>query len=305
MRGFRFGAQYLFCQSRQQWLDFARKTEDHGFATLLMPDHFPIDLATVPALTMAAAVTQRLRVGAMVFDNDFRHPLLLAKEAATMDLLLDGRFEFGLGAGWNRMEYEMTGIPFDAPAERVDRFEEALALIEGAWSGQKFSHQGKHYQVHDYAGTPVRRPRVMIGGGGKRMLGLAAKHADIVSILFQLTTGGMGPGEVPASDEAAVQKQVQRLREAAGERFADLELSIPVFWARITEKPLEDIAENAASVGYTPEQAMGSMHFLYGPQEWMVEELQRRREALGITYYVFSQFGSDLDSLAPVVARLA
>lgn len=305
MKRFRFGAQFMWCTSRREWLDFARHVEDLGYSTLLMPDHFPLDLATVPALTMAAAVTTTLKVGSMVFDNDFRHPLLLAKEAATIHLLTDGRFECGVGAGWNQEEYSMAGIPFDSPKVRVDRLEEALPLMVKAWSGETFSHQGRFYQVQDYQGAPVCRPPLVVGGGGPRMLRLAARHADIVSILFKLSQGGMGPGQVPDSSLEAVRRQVDLVREAAGDRFEELELSLPVFWARLTDTPRDDIAENAAGVGYTPEQAMASMHFLYGSEDGVVEELERRRELLGVNYFVFSQFGSDLVDLARVVRRLA
>lgn len=173
-----------------------------------------------------------------------------------------------------------------------------------AWSGETFSHAGKHYQATDYTGTPAVRPRLLIGGGGPRMLRIAGQNADIVSLVFKLDKGGMGPGDVALSNLETMGAQVERLRAAAGERFDQIELSTMIFWARITENPLQDVAENAASVGYTPEQALESMHFLYGPLEWCVEELQRRREALGLSYFVFSQFGADLGDLGRIVARL-
>src|SRR5271163_1723466 len=151
-RRFRFAAQLSKAPdgTARSWADQARKAEDLGYSTLLMPDHFGDQLAPIPALVAAADATSTLKVGALVFDNDYRHPLILAKEAATLDLLSDGRLELGLGAGWMKSDYEESGIAYDPPGVRVDRFEEAVAIITGLLeSTAPFSFAGRHYCVTD------------------------------------------------------------------------------------------------------------------------------------------------------------
>src|SRR6478752_126937 len=147
-RRFRFGVSPGTATSRKNWVEQARKAEDLGYSTLLMPDHFVNDLATVPALAIAAEATTTLRVGSFVYDNDFRHPAMVAKEAATLDLLSDGRFELGIGAGWHRPEYEQTGIPFDPPGVRVGRLEEAVTIIKALFGEEPVNFSGQHYQIN-------------------------------------------------------------------------------------------------------------------------------------------------------------
>ena len=146
--------------SASEWRDKARKLEDLGYSTLFMPDHFGQELAPLPAIAMAAAHTTTLRVGSLVFDNDYKHPAILAKEAATIDLLCDGRFEFGIGAGWMRTDYDQLGLPYDPPAVRVDRFEEALHVVKQCFTGEQFTYHGEHYRITDYASwpKPVQQP---------------------------------------------------------------------------------------------------------------------------------------------------
>src|SRR5438309_6435831 len=159
-RSFRFGAQVADARSGKEWAELARKLEDVGYSSLLVPDHFDDQVAPLPAMTWAAAATSRLRVGSLVFDNDFKHPVVLAKEAATLDLLSDGRLELGLGAGWMRSDYETSGIPYDRHGVRIDRLEEALTVIKGLMSGEPFSFEGTHYTITKLTGTPkpVQQP---------------------------------------------------------------------------------------------------------------------------------------------------
>jgi probable F420-dependent oxidoreductase len=196
MKPFRFGVQVSQVDSASQWRDKARKLEDLGFSTLFMPDHFGQELAPLPAIAMAAAHTTTLRVGSLVFDNDYKHPAILAKEAATIDLLSDGRLELGIGAGWMRTDYDQLGLPYDPPAVRVDRFEEALQVIKQCFTGEQFTFHGEHYRISDYASwpKPVQQPRppLLIGGGGKRVLSIAAREADIVGINPNLRAGEIG-----------------------------------------------------------------------------------------------------------------
>jgi probable F420-dependent oxidoreductase len=203
-RRFRFAAQLSKAPdgTARSWADQARKAEDLGYSTLLVPDHFGDQLAPVPALMAAADATTALRVGALVFDNDYRHPVVLAKEAATLDLLSGGRLELGLGAGWMRSDYAESGIAYDAPGLRVDRFAEAVAVIAGLLeSDQPFSYSGTHYTVteHSLLPRPVQRPRppLILGGGGRRVLTIAGQWADIVSINVDLRAGTGGPETAP------------------------------------------------------------------------------------------------------------
>lgn len=179
-RRFRFGAQMSFAATRDEWVAKARRVEELGYSTLSVPDHFDDQLAPFPALMAAAAATTTLRVGTLVLDNDYRHPLLTAKEAATVDLLSGGRLELGMGAGWLRSDYEQSGIGCDPPAVRIERLGEGLAVVKGLLAGGKFSFCGLHYTVTHHAGTPqpVQRPRppILVGGGGRRILTLAARE---------------------------------------------------------------------------------------------------------------------------------
>jgi probable F420-dependent oxidoreductase len=186
MRPFRFGVLGEGIRSGEGLLTEARRAETLGFSTLLLRDHFVREpfgdqLAPMVALT-AAAATRTLRVGTLVLDNDWRHPVLLAKEAATLDLLSGGRFELGIGAGWLREEYRRAGMPFDPPGVRVGRLEESLRVLKGLLAGPAFAFAGAHYSVTGLEGfpRPVQRPRppILVGAGSKRMLGIAAPRPD-------------------------------------------------------------------------------------------------------------------------------
>ena len=157
MKPFRFGVQVSHATSASEWRDKARKLEDLGYSTLFMPDHFGEELAPLPAIAMAAAYTTTLKIGSLVFDNDYKHPAILAKEAATIDLLSDGRLELGIGAGWMRTDYDQLGLPYDSPTVRVDRFEEALHVIKQCFTGEKFTYHGEHYRMTEYASVAQAR----------------------------------------------------------------------------------------------------------------------------------------------------
>src|SRR2546426_1330640 len=208
MRPFRFAAMAERGRSAEHWREVAQRAEALGYDTLLMPDHITAQLAPVAALAAAAAATTTLRIGSFVFDNDYRNPVMLAREATSLDLLSSGRLEFGLGAGWNTRDYEQLGIPYDTPKVRVDRMEEALTLIKRLWTEEKVTHEGTHYRVHDATilPRPTQRPHppVMIGGGGPRMLRIAAPEGQIVAIAPALNPGGGGelrPGPDASAEE--------------------------------------------------------------------------------------------------------
>jgi probable F420-dependent oxidoreductase len=309
-RKFRFAAQLSKTPegTAASWADQARKVEDIGYSTLLMPDHFGDQLAPVPALMAAADATSQLRVGTLVFDNDYRHPLVLAKEAATLDLLSGGRLELGLGAGWMRTDYEESGIDYDPPAVRVDRFAEGVAVIAGLLeSDAPFSFSGKYYRVteHTLRPRPAQRPRpqLILGGGGRRVLTIAGQWADIVSINVDLRAGTGGPEAAPNASPEATRRKIAWVKEAAGPRFDDIELNCLIGFAIITDDRQKIVDAMAPTFGLDPSDALHVPLALIGTLDQMVEELQWRREEYGISY--FSVEADCWESLAPVVSRLA
>ena len=225
---FRFGIQASNAPDGAAWAALARKAEDLGFSTLHLPDHFGDQLAPVPAMMAAAAATTKLKVGTLVFDNDYKHPVVLAKEIATIDLLSGGRTEFGLGAGWMAVDYQQSGIPYDPPKVRVDRFLEGLTIIKGLLAGETVSFQGEHYTITAQPGLPKPvqspRPPVLIGGGGKRMLSIAAREADIVGVNPQVPNGAIDEAAAADSTGEAFDRKVAWVREAAGDRIECFEL---------------------------------------------------------------------------------
>ena len=219
---FRFGVQTSRSASREEWVAKARKIEDLGFSTLLMPDHFEDQYAPVPALMAAADATTTLRIGTLVFDNDYKHPVVLAKETATLDVLSGGRLELGIGAGWMSSDYDQAGMAYDAPGERIARLKEGLAVIKGLFADEPVAFDGKHYRVHmNGLPKPIQRPHppILIGGGGKRVLSYAAREADIVGVNFTLTEGVVNRAVMTTGSAAATAEKMAWIREAAGPRF--------------------------------------------------------------------------------------
>jgi probable F420-dependent oxidoreductase len=274
-----------------------------------MPDHFGDQLAPVPALMAAAAATSSLHIGTLVFCNDYKHPLVLAKEAATLDLLSDGRLELGLGAGWMRTDYVAAGLPYDPPGTRVSRFAEAITVMKGLWADGPFSFSGRFYSVssHDGLPKPVQRPGppLIIGGGGRRVLLLAAREADIVSVNPDLREGLGGAETAPNTTPVATSQKISWLRSAAGDRFPSLELNVLIGFCLVTDTPLKVALAMAPAFGpdVTAADALHVPVCLVGTVDSMVEELQRRREEWGFSYIGFD--GDSWQAMAPVVARLA
>jgi probable F420-dependent oxidoreductase len=305
-RPFRFGLTLVQAASRQAWTDTAQRAEDLGYGILLVPDHFGDHLAPIAALMAAANATRYIRVGSLVFDNDFRHPVVLAKEAATLDLLSDGRFELGLGAGWLKAEYDQAGLSFDAPSSRVDRLTEALAVIKGLWADGAFSLSGRHYDITNLDGRPkpVQQPRppILIGAGGLRMLELAAHQADIVGLVPRALASGAGLLRTDAAS-AVVQRKVDRVREAAGSRFDQLELSALVFAVNLTDNRQAASEQIAQRFEVPAAIVQDSPHLLVGTVDQIVEQLLTNRRRFGISYVTV--FGDQIEAFAPVVARLA
>ena len=307
-RPFRFGVVAESAPSREQWVTLVRKAEDIGYATFLLADHFVNEFPPIAALMAAADATSSLRVGSFVFDNDFRHPALLAKEVATLDLLSDGRFELGIGGGWHRDEYEQVGLPFESAGIRISRLEEAVQIIKQFFTRDAVNFAGKHYKVTDLQAfpRPFQRPYppIFIGGGGKRLLSLAGREADIVGIHFKVNDDGT----VDSSErsEAGIARKVEWVRQAAGERFAALELNVLISAVIITQgrqQAAEQYIREKGRPGVTAEQLLANPYFLIGNVEQITEQLQRLRELFGISYFVVGP--EDMEVFTPVVGRLA
>src|SRR5690349_3162771 len=279
-----------------------------GFDTLLVADHLSAVFPPLTALCTAAEATERLRVGTFVLNNDFRHPVVLAREAAAVDLLTDGRLELGLGAGHMKSEYDGAGLRFDAGAVRVERLGESVRIVKALLAGEPTSFDGRHYQLREHTiyPRPVQRPAppILIGGHGRRLLSLAAREADIVGFVgFRHLEGGAAvdtAGFVPA----AVDERIQLVRAAAGERFADLELNVLLQRVVQTDDPGQEAeALHARRPEVSAADAAQTPFFLFGTTDRMVEALLERRERWGFSYFV--TFEPSMDALAPVVARLA
>jgi probable F420-dependent oxidoreductase len=302
VRPFRFGVQLKAAPSGRAWVDLARRVEGLGYKVLTLPDHFGDQLAPVPALAMAAASTDRLRVGAFVFANDYKHPVVLAKEMATLDLLSDGRFEASLGAGWAEPEYRQAGIAFDENRVRVERLTEAIEVVTRLLrSSEPVTFDGTHYHLKEMVGWPrpvqVPGPPLLIGAARPRMLRLAAQKADIVGINVELGPDGTNTIE-------GVAARLAQVRETAGARFDDLELNIAVLQATVTDDVGQRAAEAGAWLKMDADEVLESPHFLIGSANRVADRLIELRERLGLSYFVVVGEES-MESLAPVVNRLA
>ncbi|HXK33557.1 MAG TPA: TIGR03621 family F420-dependent LLM class oxidoreductase [Dehalococcoidia bacterium] len=303
---FRFGVQTSRGRTREEWTEKARKIESLGYSTLFMPDHFEDQLAPMPALMAAADATTTLRVGTLVLDNDYRHPLVLAKEAATLDLLSHGRLELGIGAGWMKTDYDASGIPFDQPAVRIRRFKEALRIIKGLLGPDPVDFKGEFYRVTNHNGLPkpVQSPLpILVGGGGRWVLSIAAREAQIVGVNFSLEQGAVNQKTLQTGSGAATDEKIAWIKEAAGSRFDELELNVTVFVTAITDDRMKFAERMAPAYGMTPQEVLDSPHSLVGSVEQIVDTLQERRARFGFSYVVFS--GDNYEQWAPIVSKLA
>lgn len=294
LRPFRFGVVAATARSADDWIQKARKIESLGYSSLVIPDNLKYTLAPLPALAVAAAATTSLRVGTYVLANDFRNPVMLAHDIATLDLLSGGRFELGIGAGRPAAaaENRMLGQPVDAGAVRVERLDESLGILKALLGGQRVAAGGRFYPVADaeISPLPVQQPLpILVAGSGRQMLALAARHADIVTFAL--------PPEAP---EAVLAEKIAVLRETAGERFEQIELNVNLM--AVGHQVPRYVG---AQLGLTAETlaAQGSAAALAGSPDEMCEQLIGRRERLGISYVLASD--ELMDSLAPVVERLS
>jgi probable F420-dependent oxidoreductase len=308
VRPFRFGVNLWGAGSRAEWQDKARKVEDLGFATLTVPDHLTELIAPFPAIVSAAAVTSRIELGTNVLNNDLRHPVLVAREAATADLLSDGRLLLGLGAGSIRAEYREAGVDFDRGGVRVDRLAEAIIVIKGLLRGDAVSFAGHHYRIdgHRIGPLPVRRPHppILIGGNGPRLLALAAREADIVGLSGITFRNGGLERDLSAWGAAAVDERIRLIREAAGDRYPGLEICALVQRVITTDDRLgaaEELARHWPALSV--DVILETPYLLIGTLDEMEAALHARRARWGISYHVVQE--PYLDALAPVIACVA
>lgn len=278
-KAFRFGVVTGGATSRSAWITLAQRIEELGYASLFVPDVLRTPLATITALAVAATATTKLRVGSYVFVNDYRNPVQLAREIATLDQLSDGRVELGLGAGNWPNDFQQLGIPFDKAGTRVARFAEGLSIIKQFFTAETVNFTGKYYMTTELRPVPrpVQQPHppILIGSAGRRMLTLAAREADIILLI------------------PPVEEKIGWIREAAGERFEHLELGQAAFGIELTDGPI------AAAPPY---QGGISVESRPMTTEQAVEHLLEQRERLGISYIQVQE--RQLENFAPVVARL-
>ena len=310
MKPFRFGVGVWQVASRAELADKARKAEALGYDTLSFPDHLNERIAPMPALMAAAEATTRLRVGTHVLNNDLRHPVPVAREAAAIDLLTDGRLQLGLGAGSIKSEYDEAGLQFEPGRVRVARLAEAVAIIKKLLCGGEVTFSGRHYRIarHTIAPLPVQKPHppILIGGNGPQLLALAAREADIVGFSgITFRQGSASPPDLSAWRSTAVDERVRWVREAAGEdRYRRLELNVLVQRVVITEDrraAATELARRWSSL--SPTEIIESPFVLVGTVQQIVEDLQARRQRWGFSNYGVHE--PSLDDFAPVVARLA
>ena len=302
---FRFGIQVNTPLPGLSWLDSARKVEDQGYSTLFMPDHFTEQWGPIAALSAAAAATTTLKVGALVFGNDYRHPVVLAKEMATIDQISGGRLEMGLGAGWMRTDYDQAGMSYDRPGMRIDRMIESLEVMRKCWAGEAFDYHGEFYDISGYNAMPKPAnpagPPILIGGGGPRMLGVAATHADIVGITANLKAGEVGPDAIADSMPEAYDAKAARVQAAAGDR--NPELSSLTMATVVTDDRAGQIEGLSQLFGAPTELLSKSPAVLVGSVDEICKTLVERRDRWGFNYVVVQANAGD--AFAEVVARLS
>ena len=317
-RPFRFGYQTFAPDSKATWLDMARKAEDHGYSTFSLADHYlgdgpateaanhpPQTVAAVPAMMAAAGVTDEIKIGCRVFCCDYHHPMVLMKEMGTIDLFSDGRLEAGFGAGWVKSEYDAIGVPMDRAGVRIDRMVEYVEFARQFFTGEMVDYQGDHVCVCDTVGMASPQdggPKFMIGGGSPRVLGLAGKLADIVSINFDNSDGKIGEVGLSSGTADGTDQKLDWIRAGAGDRYDDLEIEIGAYFTIVTDNTEGTLAAMAPMMGLEPDVLANHPHALIGSVDQIIETLQARRERYGISYVTVGR--DALDSFAPVVVAL-
>jgi len=289
---FRFGVQ-LHELPTSSWKDDVRHVESLGYDSIFLPDHFGSQWDPTTALAGIATATERLNVGALVYDVDYRHPVVYAKAAATLQVMSGGRHIFGIGAGWMETDYVEAGMSYDRPGVRISRLEEALQIIESMWKNERTTFEGEHYSTKEIAQAANLQghapPKILIGGGGPRLLALAGRHADIVGINPKLVEGRV-TAETPAdSSPERIREKIGWVRESAekaGRNPEEIEFNSLSFVTAIKDDVAGLRAALAGSSGMTSEQVADCPLFLTGSAQEIRERLEKRREETGINFVV-------------------
>ncbi len=315
---FRFSWQAFEANSAKEWKEKAKKAEDSGFSAFHLADHYlgpgpalekaahPVqNIAAVPAIMSAASATNSIKVGCRVFCTSYRPAGVLAKEAMTIDFLTEGRLELGLGAGWIASEYEALGIPFDPPGKRIKRLEETISIIKSHMLGDSLDFIGEEVKATGYESLPAAangKVPLMIGGGAPRVLGIAGREADIVSINYNNSAGHLaGSRETDTANETL--KKIQWVKDGAGNRFEELELEIGAYLTVVTDSQKETAQSFSEMLGMSTEEMLSFPHALIGSVDYICEELEKRRELYGISYISFPDNAAE--SAIPIVERLS
>lgn len=292
MRPFRFGIHSSSLPANG-WIEWLRRIEGLGYSAIHWPDHFGPQIDPVVAMAAAAGVTKRLRLGSLVYCVDYRHPVVYAKAAASIHALSGGRHEFGIGAGWMEDDYSQAGIHFDKPSVRIERLDEALQIIKSVWTEERTNFTGKHYQIRGIERTAElqkgERPRIHVGGGGRRLLTVAGRHADIVSIVYSIRGGSFNSDSIRDGSISRFNKKVGWIRKAAETAGKDpdaIELGTMMFQPVFTDDPETVIKEYAKKWDVTYEEAAEFSELLVGTPSAMKERLKQLREDTGINYIV-------------------
>jgi probable F420-dependent oxidoreductase len=306
-RPLRFGVITSHAPDGLAWRERARRAEELGYSSLLMPDHFQDQWGPIVGLTVAAEATTSLRVGTLVFDNDYRHPVVLAKELTSLDRATGGRLEVGMGAGWKRTDYDEAGIPYDRPGVRIERMAEALTVMRALWaSDEPVVFTGTHYQIQGAVGTPRPHqgpPPVCIGGGGRRILSLAAREADIVSVNATLTAGELGAGVAESATPRAFDEKIGWIRDAAGDRMGAIELQCHCPFVMVTPDAASIAERMGSGFGLSAAEALDVPLTLFGTVEELADRVEARRDRYGFSYWIVPD--DAMEAFGPVVARLA
>lgn len=317
-RPFRFGVQGYAPASAEEWRTLARRAESLGFSSFHLADHVigpgpalqatghPVQtVAAIPAMAVAAEATSTIRIGCRVLCVDYRNPVMLAKEVATLDFFSGGRLELGLGAGWLENEYRAIGIPFDPAGRRLDRLEEVIGLLRSSFAEGELNVTGDHVHAVGFEAVPkpVGRPPLMIGGGAKRILSIAGREADIVSLNFNNSSGRLGPEGIGSATAAATEQKIEWIKAAAGARFEQIELETAAYFTIVTDAAAATREKMAPMFAMSPDDFAEHPNVLIGSVDEICDRIVERRQKFGISYVSFGT--SVMETVAPVVSRLA
>jgi probable F420-dependent oxidoreductase len=305
-RRFRFAVDVARPFEDRSWVDTFREAEDLGYSTMFVPDHFDEGPGPIAAMAAAAVVTSTINIGPLVLDCDFRHPVALARELATIDQLSEGRLELGLGAGWKSLDYERSGIPMDRPGVRVSRMIEHTAVLRGLFGPGPFTFEGEHYRVTELDGTPKpfrpEGPPILVGGGAPRLLRWAGGAVDIVGVNASIHSGEIDTEAAQDGLAGRIDQKVQWVREGAGDRFDDLELNAWLAVADVTDDSAGFAETMAPFFEADPADFLESPLVLAGSATEIAERLEQRRDRWGYSYHVIP--GDKARDFAPIVAAL-